>query len=190
MLKNRAARRRQASRKQPSRKNLRPDIAAKAQRIRERLQVVYAVGRHALQKEEESLSTGAYADTYGFNEHTLRRMKAFAAEFTATASGVPVFVADEGEQRVIGEAGSDLHQLCQMTRPVGLPLHFGHVCYSLAIKSRSTRFAMLKKAARLGWSPAMLHREITLLPAKLKRRQKPVRHGRTMKAPLNLLEGL
>lgn len=136
-----------------------PATTGKAKRMVDRLRAHHALGRQA---NESQLSTREFADKHGYNEHTMRKIRAFAREYDANG----------------------LDRLCALRRPNGLPLQWGHIPYLLTIKDRRQRLRIQERAAREGWTAPILNAAI---PSKFR---SAAGHGRTMHRPATAVDGL
>lgn len=138
-----------------------PATAAKAARMEKRLRHHHALGRKA-NGTGNGLSVEDLTSQYAINEHTLRKIRAFAREYTQ----------------------KDLDELCKLRRPNGLPLQWGHIPYLLIVKDKQERKRLQERAAREGWTAPMLNAAI---PQKYRLASG---HGRTMAPPASLEAGL
>lgn len=141
-----------------------PAIEAKARRMIDNIYRFYRLGQRAnLQKKD--LSTAEFAAANGVNVYTMRVVRRFAREYDEQA----------------------LDELCSLRRPNGLPLHWGHAHYLLALPSeKRRRFA--KKAAKEGWVAPQLR---VAVQAECRRGgDKNKTHGRRMKEPVSAEAGL
>lgn len=119
----------------------------------------HAIGRRAI---EQGTRRATLATQLGISEGQVSRIKRFAAEYT-----------DE-----------ELDALCELRRPSGIPLNFGHVLYLLQIPGRAARRAMEIEAAENDWTPPDLSRHIReRFPTGRRGR------GRRMHRPPNLVDG-
>ncbi len=143
----------------------------KADRMVQRLCEQHAVGSAAIAAEKtDGKSTAAYAAEVGVNQHTLRKLKAFARLYYA-----------RGEKRARGQ--SSLDTLCCFRRKDSrLGLHWGHLLVLLGVSKASDRFRWAKHAADNNWSPQRLRAEL--------RKGKPVGHGRPLKRHESPLDGI
>ncbi len=138
-----------------------PAIQAKAKRMVEKLHEHYHLGQEAnLAAKTNRTSTKDFADSHGMNEHTMRKIRRFASEYSRR----------------------DLVALRE-PRPNGLPLQWGHINYLLTIPDKSRRLAIQQRAIEEGWTAPQLNAAIhAKRPAK--------GHGRPMKKPATPEAGL
>ena len=145
---------------------------AKGNRMAAALRAHHVRGEQAnLDHEQDgALTTGTIARTSGVNNHTLRKDRDFAENFSK----------------------KDLEELCRRRRPVPsfLPLHWGYVPILLTAGSKTERRKFLRLAVREDWSVARLRREIQATRARVESNEEtlPV-GGRPLKPPKNVLEG-
>jgi hypothetical protein len=137
-----------------------PATEAKAERMVNRLRDRYQIGRKA---NRSKLTTSEFSGEHGLSEHTVRKLKRFATEYSV----------------------DELEALCQLRRPNGLPFHVGYVGYLLVINDKVERKKIQKQAAAEGWSAQTLAARI---PSKYRRSTGG--HGRPMQRPTSLSEGL
>jgi hypothetical protein len=135
----------------------------KTDQILERLRLYHRIGRianrnanklHSAMPSEEMVVR--FAQKHGINEVTLRKARAFARKY----------------------APADFKELCDLRRPNGQPLHWGHVPYLLLAESKTHRKTLQRQVVKYGWTPPQLYAEI--------RRQRPEpkrRGGRPLKNP-------
>ena len=138
-------------------------IKAKAERIVDRIQQHYALGREAnTAQDKKRITTKQFARNRRTDPGALRRWKRFARLYSV----------------------EQLDELCALRRPDQLPLHSGYINYLSSIPSPARRRKFAVMAAKNGWSSARLHREIRQTEGR------PAGHGRKVGLPANLREGL
>src|SRR4051812_40699850 len=103
-----------------TRKKEPPDLKAvstpfdvKAEQMVVRLRRQHTLGRHILVEKQSGKSISDIAEKFPYSEHTLRKIRAFAEQFS----------------------DADLKKLCEGRRPNGLPLHCGYIPILLAIEA-------------------------------------------------------
>ncbi len=89
-------------------------IDAKAKRMADTLRSHHELGLAAL---DSDLSTRLFADAHGMTEHTMRKIKAFAREYSR----------------------AELADMCRLRRPNGLPLQWGFMPTDVNIFAASQR---------------------------------------------------
>ena len=136
-----------------------PATIAKAARMEQRLRDHYAMGQKA---KKAKISTKDFAAKHGYNEHTMRKIRAFANGYTA----------------------EDLEELCALRRPNGLPLQWGHIPYLLTVKNGKERLKLQQQAIREGWTAPRLNAAIP------KKNPSAPSHGRRTHRPATAAEGL
>jgi hypothetical protein len=139
-------------------------VAAKAQRMIGSLRQQHALGKAALLAQTNGVSTAELAAKHGYSEHTMRKIRAFARNFS----------------------NLELEELCSSHRPNGLPLHWGYVSVLLAIQGKhgvAARRRFQRLAIREGWTVPRLYREV-------RERLGVSGHGRTVHVPAEAEEGL
>jgi hypothetical protein len=139
-------------------------IAAKAQRMVDRLRQQYSLGVEALHSQDKGRSTAEFAAEQPYSPHTIRKIKAFARQYSP----------------------ADFNALCRGRRPNGLPLHWGYIPVLLAIEGKhgtGQRRKFQNLAIENGWTVPELRLAV--------RDQLGVSgHGRTPKLPENVQEGM
>lgn len=136
-----------------------PSAQARAERMVGKIRTLYELGIRA---NTDDRPTRDWAEREQLTEHTMRRARKFAREFTA----------------------EQLDRLCGLRRPNGLPLQWNHVVYLLTVENPAERLQWAEKAAKLGWTAPVLHGHIKAS------RGARVGHGRTIQLPRTLEEGL
>jgi len=126
----------------------------------ERIRQQHRLGRQVIQAREAGKSIADLAERYPYSEHTLRKIRAFAEQYS----------------------DSDLDELCEGRRPNGLPLHWGYIPILLAIEAKRGKLERKRfqaRAIKKGWSVAELRRAM--------RQKIGIKgHGRTMAVPEDL----
>jgi len=134
-------------------------IDAKAKRMADTLRSHHRLGLEAL---DSDLSTRQFADAHGMTEHTMRKIKSFAREYSR----------------------AELAALCRQRRPNGLPLQWGFIPQLLAISDKDERLAMQKRVIAEGWTAPQLARAVA------RKNRTESGHGRPMKEPTTAEAGL
>lgn len=140
-----------------------PAVVAKAKRMAERLLGHYRLGQTA--NRQSKLSTVEFAAKHGLNENTMRKIRAFAREYSE----------------------AELDEICRQTRPNGLPLHWGYVPTLLSVQSKggkSARQKFQRLAIKHGWTVPKLREAIR------ERYGGKGGHGRALKPPTDLRAGI
>jgi hypothetical protein len=143
---------------------VRPSRTIKAQRMVEKLREQHSLGRAALQAQRKGASTADFAVGYGYSEHTMRKLKAFASNYEP----------------------ADLETLCRGRRPNHLPLHWGYIPVFLAIKSKHGHVKwkqFQQEAIDKGWTVPELRRQV-------RDRLGVEGHGRAANLPKRPVDGL
>lgn len=131
--------------------------AGKANRMLDRLKSHYALGGK-LQSRSDKLSTERFAEQKKINYRTMRNFRAFAEHYTP----------------------EEFDELCELSRPDGLPIHWGYIPHLLAVEKKGGKVArkrFQKLAATNGWTVPELQ-----LAIQQEYPRKPG-HGRSMKKP-------
>jgi|GEM_PF-6833726 len=113
---------------------------AKSERMVGKLRDYHSLGRKLAQ---EGASTAEVSQKYKLNVSTIRKARAFAAQYTL----------------------DELEELCALRRPDGSSFHWGYVPYLLTIpwgsaRERKVRSSLQRKAARNGWTAPEFYAEI------------------------------
>jgi hypothetical protein len=105
-------------------------LAARAKRMEYKLRQNDALGQEAMTagESQKKVSTREFAESRGFSEHAVRKLKTFARAYNRR----------------------ELDQLCALRRPNGLPLHWGYVGYLLAADSAEREAGKHGKKEREG----------------------------------------
>jgi hypothetical protein len=119
-----------------------PRLDPKLKAVENRLQVLrdfYELGKKALSAFPEGATYDPktireLADERGLSLDMIRKAREFANRYNQ----------------------ADFDELCGLRTPLGMPLTFMHVRRLLAVKNKTKRSALQKKAAKLGWGIAEL----------------------------------
>jgi len=140
-----------------------PAIEAKGQRMIANIRQFYQLGRRA---NELVAKTAEFARSVGKNARTMTAARRFA---------------DPDR----GYTPDELEDLCQLRRPNGLPLHWGHVQQLITVPTKRIRRRLEREAAKEAWTSA----ELAVAVRQAIGRRRPA-HGRPMKRPATPGAGL